>query len=251
MPVLRGIGAKQALGPVLRRIYEKLRIERPTGRMPVLRGIGGGTGETPVLRGIYEKLRIEKGMSIIICPGFHGPELTEGFLEGLFENWRDLEESGDLFIFPAEDSAPYSAIDILNFLCCAKQPIAESGTETGLLFISFSAGAVGAIGAAWGWRQMGRRVKAFIAVDGWGMPLGGDFPIYRISHDRFTHWSSALLGGGQESFYADPAVEHLDLWRSPQTARGWWLNENVGAKTASPATAAEFVNQILKKHIDN
>ncbi len=187
-------------------------------------------------------------MSIIICPGFHGLELTEGFLEGLGADWRKLEESGDLLIFPVEAYAPYSAFDIFNFLCYAKPPSSEKGTETGLLFISFSAGVVGAIGAAWSWRRMGRRVKAFIAADGWGVPLGGDFPIYRMSHDRFTHWSSALLGGGPESFYADPAVEHLDLWRSPQTAWGWQLNDSGGLKSASPATAAEFVNNILKKY---
>ena len=190
-------------------------------------------------------------MSIIICPGFHGPELTESFLEGLGGHWRKLQESGDVLIFPVETYAPYSPLDILNFLCYAKPASSENDTETGLLFISFSAGVVGAIGAAWSWRGLGRRVTAFIAVDGWGVPLGGDFPIYRMSHDRFTHWSSALLGGGPESFYADPAVEHLDLWRSPQTASGWQLNESACVKTASPATAAEFVNNILKKHIDN
>ena len=187
-------------------------------------------------------------MSIIICPGFHGPELTESFLEGLFEDWRKLEESGDLLIFPAEAYPPCSAIDIFNFLCTAKPPTSENGTEAGLLFISFSAGVVGAIGAAWGWRKLDRGVKAFIAADGWGMPLWGDFPIYRLSSDRFTHWSSALLGGGPENFYADPAVEHLDLWRSPQTARGWRLDERTGVQTASPITAAEFVNNLLKKH---
>ena len=187
-------------------------------------------------------------MSIIICPGFHGPELTEGFLEGLWPNWRQFEESGNLLIFPVEAYAPYSALDIFNFLCYSKPPTAESGTETGLLFISFSAGVVGAIGAAWSWRGLGRRVKAFIAVDGWGVPLGGDFPIYRMSHDRFTHWSSDFLGGGPESFYAAPAVEHLDLWRSPQTAWGWRLGESAGIKTASPTTAAEFIKNILKKY---
>ena len=57
-------------------------------------------------------------------------------------------------------------------------------------------------------------MKALIAFDGWGVPLVGNFPIYRISHDQFTHWSSELLGKGDKSFYADPPVEHLDLWRS-------------------------------------
>ncbi|MGB3188280.1 MAG: hypothetical protein WBB43_02490, partial [Limnoraphis sp.] len=92
-------------------------------------------------------------------------------------------------------------------------------------------------------------VKALIALDGWGVPLGGNFPIYRISHDRFTHWSSALLGGGVESFYADPPVEHLDLWSSPQTARGWWLHRTLtGVETASPATAKTVLSDWLTRH---
>ena len=53
------------------------------------------------------------------------------------------------------------------------------------------------------------------------MPLTGNFPIYRVSHDYFTHWSSGLLGAGYKGFYADPEVEHLDLWRSPANVYGW------------------------------
>lgn len=139
-------------------------------------------------------------------------------------------------VFPAQDYPAYSAIDILQFLC-TQESVGES-----LIFLSFSAGVVGAIGAAWGWQRLGGNVKAFIAVDGWGVPLGGNFPIHRLSHDAFTHWSSALLGSGEDSFYADPTVKHLELWRSPQTARGW----RVGKPTKSPTTASKFLVNLLK-----
>ncbi|WP_421656938.1 hypothetical protein [Leptothermofonsia sp. ETS-13] len=108
------------------------------------------------------------------------------------------------------------------------------------MFIGFSAGVAGAIGAAWGWQWWGGKVKALIALDGWGVPLVGNFPIHRVSHDYFTHWSSALLGAGEDSFYAEPGVEHLDLWRSPHTASGWHLT---AGSSHSPirTTAARFI----------
>lgn len=117
-----------------------------------------------------------------------------------------------------------------------------------VLFIGFSAGVVGAIGAAWSWQFLGGRVKAFIALDGWGVPLWGDFPIHRLSHDRFTHWSSAMLGSGADNFYAEPPVEHLDLWRSPQNSLGWWVNSNKGAQPSSYLSAAEFLIMLLNRY---
>ena len=113
-------------------------------------------------------------------------------------------------IFPAHKYPPFSALDILHFLW------REELAGESLVFVSFSAGVAGAIGAAWMWQQLGGKVGAFFALDGWGVPLGGNFPIHRISHDCFTHWSSATLGSGGESFYADSAIEHLDLWRVPK-----------------------------------
>jgi hypothetical protein len=93
-----------------------------------------------------------------------------------------------------------------------------------LTFIGFSAGVVGAMGAAVAWELLGGKVQALFALDGWGVPTIGTFPIHRLSHDYFTHWSSALLGAGQDSFYADPGVAHLDLWRSPQAIQGYWVS---------------------------
>ncbi|HLO48233.1 MAG TPA: hypothetical protein VK211_07410 [Kamptonema sp.] len=185
-------------------------------------------------------------MKVAICPGIHDSKLTDAFLGALSSTWGlggHLEPTiiTPVTVFPAQDYPAYSAIDILQFLWSQEQR-GES-----LIFISFSAGVVGAIGAAWAWQGLGGEVTAFIALDGWGVPLGGNFPIHRLSHDDFTHWSSALLGGGGESFYADPSVEHLDLWRSPQTAKGWRVGKNAeGRETKSPTTAAAFLVNLLK-----
>ncbi|UBF26093.1 hypothetical protein K9N68_31945 [Kovacikia minuta CCNUW1] len=121
----------------------------------------------------------------------------------------------------------------------------EQFLQIPLVFIGFSAGVVGAIAAAWGWQLLGGAVQAFIAVDGWGVPLGGTFPIYRISHDSFTHWSSALLGAGETSFYADPAVDHLVLWRSPQAVKGWQVSA-IASQPIVYTTAATYIANLLR-----
>ncbi|GGA00470.1 hypothetical protein CYANOKiyG1_12140 [Okeania sp. KiyG1] len=57
------------------------------------------------------------------------------------------------------------------------------------------------------------------------------------------------MGTVDESFYAHPYVEHLEIWRSPQTTKGWWLHQNSAQlETASPATVKEFISQILEKY---
>lgn len=181
---------------------------------------------------------------IMICSGIHEPQLTQDFIAALqrdesnhlSSNWTEK-----VLIFPTQDYPAYSAIHILEFLQH------HTRQSTPVIFISFSAGVAGAIGAAWGWEMMGGKVKAFMAFDGWGVPLYGNFPIYRVSHDYFTHWSSALLGAGTQSFYADPAIEHLDLWRSPDRCLGWWIGgASVNNTEKKPTTAAHFVNQVLQ-----
>lgn len=170
----------------------------------------------------YQRIKIiniminnQELITICICPGIHPAEITDSFLEQL-----EIKNNSNLLVFPTEKYAAYSAKDILGFL-------QNSGLNSNqsILFISFSAGVVGAFGAALAWQSNHGKIKAFIAIDGWGMPLVANFPIYRLSHDYFTHWSSALLGAGNESFYADPTVAHLELWRSPETAFGWWIKQ--------------------------
>lgn len=178
---------------------------------------------------------------IVICPGIHDLQLTDRFAKVL---QKQQIEPNRLIIYPTQNYPAFSAFHIEQFL---QQKLAESGDRT-LIFLSFSAGVVGAIGAAWAWQQRRGKVAAFIALDGWGVPLLGDFPIYRLSHDEFTHWSSALLGSGKESFYADPPVEHLTLWRSLDLVRGWSIKEAVdGSQTRSYTTAIAFLKEALRK----
>jgi hypothetical protein len=174
-------------------------------------------------------------MVTIICPGFHHPALTTDFLNAVYPNWRSREALGYLLIYPIQRYPAYDGSKIIDFL-------QHSMVDTSLTFIGFSAGVVGAMTAAWLWQQQGGHVQAVIALDGWGMPVLGHFPVYRMSHDYFTHWSSALLGNGVESFWADPAVEHLELWRSPGTVKGWWSSSTPnGKQTALPITAKQIL----------
>lgn len=111
------------------------------------------------------------------------------------------------------------------------------------MVIAFSAGVAGAIPALNLWQLQGGKVAGLLAIDGWGVPAVGNFPIYRLSHDYFTHWSSALLGTGEVNFYADPPVEHLEIWRSPHTCLGWQVNSSNSQRL--PTTALEFIIKIL------
>jgi hypothetical protein len=187
--------------------------------------------------------------SVIICSGIHNPQLTQDFLEGLLRGETSNVSSRwteQVLIFPAQDYPAYSAVHILEFLR------SHTGlVQAQIVFISFSAGVAGAIAAAWGWQMLGGKVKAFIAFDGWGVPLSGNFPIHRLSHDYFTHWSSALLGAGEDSFYADPPIEHLNLWRSPNLCQGWWVHPTAVGKPEQRTftTAAQFVTQLLHNYI--
>lgn len=185
--------------------------------------------------------------SIIICPGIHDPKLTQHFLAELDSDKTEPPATSypSILIFPTQDYPAYSSVHILAFL----QRCLRSKTLP-VIFISFSAGVVGALGAAISWQLLGGKVKAFMAFDGWGVPLSGNFPIHRLSHDYFTHWSSALVGAGEESFYADPAVEHLDLWRSPNTCQGWLVHPATANRPEQRTftTAAQVVKQLLQRY---
>jgi hypothetical protein len=171
-------------------------------------------------------------MSLIICPGIHPFELTEQFIQGIQHRVQQ-----DYLVLPTAEYLPYSAIAVTQWL--NQQSISK--TEP-LSFISFSAGVVGSFGAAWTWQLQGGQIHNFIAVDGWGMPLVANFPLHRISHDYFTHWSSGMLGAGQQGFYADPGVEHLKLWRSPKTSYGWRI---IGSGQKTRDTLTNYLADIL------
>ena len=193
-------------------------------------------------------------MRLIICPGVHDLALTDGFLAGLGD---DAQALAPVLIVQGDRLPPYSGGHIVQFLrdrLCPNDPLSpddpDGMPDPRLLFIGFSAGVVGAITAAHLWQHQGGPVAALIAVDGWGVPLVGTFPMHRVSHDPFTHWSSVGLGQAGDSFYADPGVPHLELWRSPQTASGW----QVAAATAgfsSRTTAASFITALVLRYCDD
>ncbi len=194
-------------------------------------------------------------LAVAICPGFHSAALTDGWVKSL-----------PPFIDPHIATAlPIDAIAIFNWLIqifgspSVSSPNPPTATMP-LIAIGFSAGVVGLTGALYRWQQQGGKVAQFFAVDGWGTPIIG-LPVCRLSHDSFTHWSSLPLGAGKVNFYADPGVNHLQLWGSPaavvgRQVMGWqssgWLDLGLsaGAKPngtqAQPITAADFVSQQLQ-----
>lgn len=188
-------------------------------------------------------------MGVIICPGVHDRPLTQQFIQSVREASRGLAlQPESLLVFPTERYPPYSGWHVLQFLDQHRRlSYPDLRAAPPLVFIGFSAGVVGAMSAAVAWRCLGGTVRAVLAIDGWGVPLVGGFPVHRLSHDSFTHWSSALLGAGEDSFYADPGVEHLELWRSPQTANGWWLTPNA-AKPPTALSAANFITALLRRY---
>ena len=185
-------------------------------------------------------------MTIVICPGIHDPNLTNNFLEKF--SFAGAGNPLKYLVFPTQTYPAFSAFYLRQFLQQHLSFDRNGKPEQPILLISFSAGVVAAIALAQSWSQAGGNIQALIALDGWGVPLSGPFPIYRLSHDHFTHWSSALLGRGQDSFYADPPVEHLELWRSPDTVQGWHCSNTKNKETRSPTTAAQFITALLKRH---
>lgn len=183
-------------------------------------------------------------MYVVICPGVHAQDLTQSFLAELQCQLEEEARRSPLALHPNLNLiilSPFSypAAQIWQQLSDRNQP---------LVFIGFSAGVVGAITAAWGWQLLGGKVRAVIALDGWGVPLFGDFPIHRLSHDYFTHWSSAILGSSGDNFYAEPPVAHLSLWRSPQTA-GWWVHSTKPeSQPRTYTTAAQFITMLLNRY---
>ncbi len=184
-------------------------------------------------------------MSIFICPGFNLPQYTQSLLQELLAANSSSNLIEKTNVFPAQSYTAISALHIIqNLIDTYGQPLEAAP----VVFISFSAGVVGAMGAAWGWQLMGGKVKAVIAIDGWGVPLWGNFPIHRLSHDYFTHATTIICDRQQDdSFYAEPAVEHLQMWRSPSKVTGW-ATCRFNSREKSYLNAAEFISMLLKRY---
>lgn len=167
-------------------------------------------------------------MHLLICPGYHSPDLTHDFLQVLLRRVTPDR----LWVLPI-GAAPGGLLWLSRHGPPNQQP---------LNVIAFSAGVVAAYPLVMKWQTQGGKSR-FITIDGWGMPLPGNLSIYRMSHDRWTH-STTYFPTPRESkgyFYADPAVEHLEIWQSPQKTRG------MGTIRASPQpmTALDFVYAAL------
>ncbi|MEM9003064.1 MAG: hypothetical protein AAGE59_05980 [Cyanobacteria bacterium P01_F01_bin.86] len=147
-------------------------------------------------------------------------------------------------VFPALQGPPWSPYALRQFLEVQAVPISP------LIFIAFSAGCVAATAVAHYWIQQNRAVAAVIMFDGWGVPIVGPFASYRLSHDAFTHHTASLLGAGQVSFFADPAVPHQHLWSDPMHVNG----QQIGCFSApenhleTSTTALQFLVNCLKQH---
>ena len=183
---------------------------------------------------------------LIICPGFHPRSWTDAFLQNM-----SFVDAHPICLFPTEKYPACSGIHLFEFMrscvgCNSKTP--WTPCESVPILISFSAGVVGAMQAAWAWQRLGGQIAAILAIDGWGVPLVSSIPCYRLSHDLFTHWSSALLGAGHDSFYASPAISHADLWKMPQQVEGFWMGQENGCETRRPLNAAAFMQQIVHRH---
>lgn len=189
-------------------------------------------------------------MAIIVCPGFHPPALTVHFrhqLESCF-----TQKQPTCCVFPAHEQPPWSAYALTAFL--RNRGTALPGP---LLFIAFSAGCVATVSAVNDLLRQGWPVAAIILVDGWGVPITPEVVGYRLSHDAITHATSAALGRGNASFYAEPSVSHHDLWQHPAQVVGHQmgfdatnlLRHSVVPKSGK-TTALQFLQMCLHQHPD-
>ena len=195
---------------------------------------------------------------LLICGGMHPPSATGQILATLASD-RDLSQLTRVVVAPQQGLGVISAFALRQAL----ESAIDSGTASenawvntagdsagdtagntsgtsapGLIIWAFSAGCVGATALATYWQRWRGPVQGIFLVDGWGVPKPPTVPTYRLSHDRFTHDTSGLLGAGEVNFYADPAVPHLDLWQHPQVVTGWSVGPG---QRAEKLTAADFL----------
>jgi len=184
-----------------------------------------------------------------VCPGVHSPQLTASFLTAMA---LDQADPMRVCVIPGDRQPVYSPLHGLSML---QHRLGAPWAAPPVLFLGFSAGVVSLAAIAPLWQALGGTVLGLIALDGWGVTLAGNFPIHRLSHDRFTDWSSALLdlpldlltaAARGDRFYAEPAVAHLDLWRSPHTTTGWWQS---ASGTQRFTTAAVCLQALIQQAI--
>ena len=175
----------------------------------------------------------------VICGGIHPPVLTQKFASSFQEN-INVGDKYRVCVIPHGDIAPYDVKRIDRFLNSKYKDVKAISP---LVFIGFSAGVVGVLGTARKWQREGGFVRGLFAFDGWGVPLWESFPCYRLSHDSFSHHTAHLLGGSELSFYADPMVDHLDLWGNCLFLQGYFCIRD--RQYQQKMTIVEFLNQQL------
>ena len=200
-------------------------------------------------------------MNVYLCPGFHYPHLTRSFLANLpLPILKHDRLTWGILPSHVPPYSPHHVIQALEVFLqethssdfppnCHPEVLSDPEPTPAIVWIGFSAGVVGALGAARQWQSRGNQVLGFIAVDSWGLPLWADFPIYTLSRDwakpSTTTWAGRLTRYFMPDslhFYAEPAVSHLSLWESPHLAQGWQQDES-GLRQRT--TAAEFIGRCL------
>lgn len=178
-------------------------------------------------------------MTLILCPGMHPVSWTESFLEQL--DTVCPTQVSDRIVFTSASGRQWSPYGLRTYLT------AHTVTPP-VTLLAFSAGCVAASGIAQHWQQQGYPVAGLIAMDGWGVPTVGKFATHRLSHDAFTHQSSAWLGKGDVSFYAEPPVAHDHLWRYPAMVYGQQVGDFncPGSDIRVSTTALQFLHDCLQ-----
>ncbi len=179
---------------------------------------------------------LDRQLPVIVCPGFNRVELTERFTRSLPAFTRPY----------VVRSLPISPLGLYQWM---SDTLGNPATQRPIVGIGFSAGVVGLAGALLLWQQSGGKVARLFAVDGWGVPVLG-LSVTRLSHDRFTHLTTLPLGAGDTNFYAEPAVDHLSLWGTPDQVMGrcvpWYqVAEDAGERMS----AQDFLKRSLSAAI--
>ncbi|MBE9137124.1 hypothetical protein IQ254_07890 [Nodosilinea sp. LEGE 07088] len=174
----------------------------------------------------------------------HSPRYTDQICSLIAAD--DVLSASPRIVMPASLQV-LSAFALRQDLEAALSNASLAGVEPlGLIIWAFSAGCVGAATLATHWQRYRGPVLALFMVDGWGVPRDPDVIVHRLSHDRFTHDTSGWLGCGDEDFYAEPAVPHLDLWRHPQSVTGHIATTK---RPEEQITAADFLCQRSRAYL--
>ncbi|WP_448561795.1 hypothetical protein [Trichothermofontia sp.] len=171
-------------------------------------------------------------MTLILCPGVHAPAFTTEFYHHLAPHIPLPLTQPPPLIVPTDRYPAYSPGHLLTFLRAA-QP------DPPWVFLGFSAGCVAIAGVLPILSVWGIPITAIFALDAWGVWFPTTQPVHHLCHDRLTHWSAHLWREPKDSFYADPPVEHLNLWRSPHQVMGWQMS--VHPQQCRYTTALKFL----------